>query len=165
MGALMFTLIWGYALFALVHVQKSAAGISTSQLHQDIGVVEFAVESDTASAVVDFCKRYECSFLGKVLSLSTAFRYTTLAHIFSIHMHDDWVFSQYKSMLSQSQRSKLILIELFQYDDVKSAKYIYTILINIVITYFAPLKDTEICFSTCISCYRMKFAWRCFFLT
>nr|XP_034333770.1 furin-like protease kpc-1 [Crassostrea gigas] len=66
MGALMFTLIWGYALFALV--QKSAAGISTSQLHQDIGVVEFAVESDTASAVVDFCKRYECSFLGKITS-------------------------------------------------------------------------------------------------
>lgn len=80
MGALMFTLIWGYALFAVI--QKSAAGISASQLHQDIDVVEFAVESDTASTVVDFCKRYECSFLGKVLSLSTAFRYTTLAPIF-----------------------------------------------------------------------------------
>ncbi|XP_065927111.1 furin-like protease kpc-1 isoform X2 [Magallana gigas] len=64
MGALTFTLILGYALFAVV--QKSAAGISAFQLHQDIDVVEFAVESDTASAVVDFCKRYECSFLGKV---------------------------------------------------------------------------------------------------
>lgn len=99
MGALMFTLIWGYALFALVHVQKSAAGISTSQLHQDIGVVEFAVESDTASAVVDFCKRYECSFLGKVLSLSTEFIYTTLAHIFFKHMHDDCVFLHIKVCL------------------------------------------------------------------